>query len=369
MISLKASKERNLSLRWDSSVLKRYKSDEIADVLRLEIEGGRYRVGECLPSVDELRCRFGVGEFAVRSAFHKLRDEGLVSVTKHVGVTVAEKVARIWKGQIVFVHSSKAGSYFPHKLSMQLASRFEAAGWGMHSVFLEANEDGCIDTETLECHISGGLAFAVVLSEFRQITELLDRASVPYVVVDGYTREFPNARAVIRDSKSECYAELVNYMKASGMKTMLEIDYERRMDRAFKKLLADSGIIVRRELCRFDNETIHQLSDVREIGFNAVSRFLSGNKRQLPDIVLFDDDYLAAGGVLAIFKAGLRIPDDIAVATHSNKGDEMLIGVPHCRIENDPASQGDIIAKYVLMLLDGHDARPPCNKLRFLTIS
>jgi DNA-binding LacI/PurR family transcriptional regulator len=252
---------------------------------------------------------------------------------------------------------------------MQLASRFEAAGWGMHSVFLEANEDGCIDTETLECHISGGLVFAVVLSEFRQITELLDRASVPYVVVDGYTREFPNARAVIRDSKSECYAELVNYMKASGMKTMLEIDYERRMDRAFKKLLADSGIIVRRELCRFDNETIHQLSDVREIGFNAVSRFLSGNKRQLPDIVLFDDDYLAAGGVLAIFKAGLRIPDDIAVATHSNKGDEMLIGVPHCRIENDPVSQGDIIAKYVLMLLDGHDARPPCNKLRFLTIS
>ena len=349
--------------------MKRYKSDEIADVLRFELEGGRYRVGRCLPPIDELRRRFGVGEFAVRAALHKLRDEGLVTVTKHVGVTVAEKVAHIWKGNIAFVHSSKVGSYFSHKLAMQLACRFEAAGWLMHSVFLEANTDGCIDTEALKRHISGGLAFAVVLSEFRQIAELLDRMSVPYVVVDGYTREFPNARAVIRDNKLECYSALVNYMKASGKKTILEIDYERRMDRAFKKMLSDSGIIVRRELCSFDNETIHHLSDVRKIGFKAVSRFLSGNIGQLPDIMLFDDDYLAAGGVLAILQAGIRIPDDIEVATHSNKGDEMLVGLPHCRIENDPESQGDMIAKYVLMLLDGRNPRPPSNKLRFLSIS
>ena len=177
--------------------MKRYKSDEIADVLRFEIEGGRYRVGASLPSVDELRSRFGVGEFAVRAALHKLRDDGLVVVTKHVGVTVAQKAAHVWKGCIVFVHCSRIGSYYSHKLAMQLAFRFEEAGWLMHSVFLESNADGSINTEMLMRHVSGGVAFAVVLSEFRQIAESLDRASVPYIVVDGYEREFPNARAEV----------------------------------------------------------------------------------------------------------------------------------------------------------------------------
>jgi hypothetical protein len=50
------------------------------------------------PPVGELRKRFGAGEFAVRAALHKLRDEGLVAVTKHVGVTATGKSAPVWKG-------------------------------------------------------------------------------------------------------------------------------------------------------------------------------------------------------------------------------------------------------------------------------
>ena len=235
-----------------------------------------------------------------------------------------------------------------------------------HSVFLEANADGRLDTKVLAHHVDDGLAFAVVLSELRQISELLDRAAVPYVVLNGYARDFPNARAVIRDSSSECFAELVAYMKAHGMKTMLEVDFERRIDRTFKRVLTDGGIVVQRELCKWDNETLHSLSDVREIGHKAVSRFLASNCERLPDVILFDDDYLAAGGVVALLQAGIRIPEDVTVVTHANKGDEMLVGIPHCRIVNDPVALGDLVAKYVLAVFDGRNPRPPINKLRFV---
>ena len=353
-------------LWYDSRQMKRSISDEIADALRGELEGGRYRAGECLPPVGELRKRFEAGEFAVRAALHKLRDEGLVAVTKHVGVTATGKSAPVWKGLVAFIHSSTVGSYFTHKLAMQLVRRFEADGWCMHSVFLEANADGQLDTKVLAHHVSDGLAFAVVLSEFRQISELLDRAAVPYVVLNGYARDFPNARAVVRDSKSESCAELVAYMKAHDMKTMLEVDYERRVDRTFKKLLMDGGIVVQRELCKWDNETLNSLSDVREIGHKAVARFLASNCKHLPNVILFDDDYLAAGGVVALLQAGIRIPEDVTVVTHANKGDEMLVGIPHGRIENDPVALGDRVAKYVLAVLDGRKAHPPLNKLRFV---
>lgn len=346
--------------------MKRCTSDEIADTLRGELESGRYRAGECLPPVDELRKRFGAGEFAVRAALHKLRDEGLVAVTKHVGVTATGKSAPVWKGHVAFIHSATTCAYFTHRLAMRLARRFEADGWCMHPVFLEANADGQLDTKVLAHHVADKLAFAVVLSDSWQISQLLDRAAVPYVVLNGYARDFPNARAVIRDSSSECCAELVVYMKARGMKKMLEVDFERRVDRTFKRVLTDGGIVVQRELCKWDNETPHSLSDVREIGHKAVVRFLASNGKHLPDVVLFDDDYLAAGGVVALLQAGIRIPEDVTVVTHANKGDEMLVGIPHCRIENDPVALGDRVAKYVLAVFDGCNPRPPVNKLRFV---
>jgi len=223
-----------------------------------------------------------------------------------------------------------------------------------------------LDTKVLAHHVADKLAFAVVLSDSWQISQLLDRAAVPYVVLNGYARDFPNARAVIRDSSSEYCAELVAYMKARGMKKMLEVDFERRVDRTFKKLLADGGIIVQRELCKFDNETQHSLSAVREVGYKAVVRFLANNGGHLPDVVLFDDDYLAAGGVVALLQAGIRIPDDVTIVTHANRGDEMLVGIPHCRIVNDPVALGDRVAKYVLAVLDGRSPRPPRNSFHFV---
>ena len=179
----------------------------IAESLREELLDGRYRVGERLPDVDALRTRFGAGEFAVRHALHTLRDEGLVSVTKHVGAVVSAKAAFAWKGHVALVHSSVSGSYYTMRFSIRLLRRLEADGWTTHPIFLEAQPDGWLNTELLMRHVADGLSFAIVSSEFRQIVEILDRAAVPYVVVNGYARDFPNARAVIRESASGCYAD------------------------------------------------------------------------------------------------------------------------------------------------------------------
>ena len=348
--------------------MKQRLSNEIAEVLRGELNGGRYRAGTTLPAVDALRKRFGVGEYAVRRAVRKLHDEGLVAVTKHVGAVVTEKSAFAWKGHVAFVHTSTCCSYFAQRIALQLSRRFEAAGWTMHLVFLEPNADGRIDIAPLMRHVSVGLDFAIVYSEFRQIASLLDRASVPYVVLNGFTRDFPHARAVIRDEIAECYAAMIRAMKERGKRTILEIDYDRRMDRSFKKQLADAGMKVWRELCKWDNETSHGLSDVRMLGHRAIVNLLANrsDRDHLPDVVLFDDDYLAAGGIVAILEAGLRIPEDIGVVMFSNSGNELVADKPFARIEIDSVSYGDAVAKYVLALLAGRRAAPTRIKMRFI---
>ena len=217
-------------------------------------------------------------------------------------------------------------------------------------------------------HLAVGVSFAGVLSDSRQIAELLDGAAVPYVFLDGYTRDFPNARAVIRTETTECYADLLAVLKARGVKTLHEFDYERRMDRSFKSQLLKAGIEVKRTLCAYDIDNDHELNEVRACGHRAVADFLADPKRRarLPGVLLFDDDYLAVGGIAALLEAGLRIPEDVRIVVSTNKGNEPALGVTLARVENDPVSSADSLSSYVIDLLEGRRATPPRFKLRFV---
>ena len=349
--------------------MKRCFSDEIASVLREELKGGRYKAGEMLPDVESLRHRFAAGDFAVRNAILKLRKEGLVTVKKHVGVAVTGKALHAWKGHVAFIHTARSCSYHPQMLAVQFAKRLESEGYALHAVFLDANTNERIDVSPLMRHIHNGLSFAIVLSESRKVTNTLDLAGVPYVVLEQFSRDYPNAYAVIGlTDMQECFAKLVQALKKRHVKNILEVDFERRMDRTFKTMLFAAGLNVRRELCRFDNEQAHTLADVRAVGYRAIARFLADKKRRanLPDVIMFDDDYLAYGGIMAILEAGLRIPEDIRVVAWMNRGNEICLSRTLACIQYDPSASADAIARYVLAVLAGRNPAPPRIKWRFV---
>ena len=343
-------------------------SESIADSLRGELEGGRYRAGKALPSVAELRKRFGAGEFAVRAALHKLRDEGLVAVKSHVGAVATVKGRNAWKGHLLFVHTNSNASYFVQRLAIQLSQRFEAAGWCLHMVFIDADKDGCLDVDRIVRHVANGVSFAIVLSEFRQVSAIFDLADVPYVILNGFAKDFPNARAVIRDDYKKCFLELIGALKNRNVVRVLEFDMERRMDRGFKNLMFDNGIKVSRVMCRFDNESQNSLAAVKLCGYNAVRAYFADERHRirLPDVILFDDDYLAAGGIAALLEAGVKIPKDVGIVAYSNKGNELVIGKSPARIEHDPVATGNAVAKYVLNTLLGHHSTPPRIEWHFV---
>lgn len=349
--------------------MRRLGHTEIAEALRREMAGGRWRTGELLPPVAELAERFGAAEYAVRRALHLLRGEGLVGITKHVGAVVTDKAALAWKGRVVFAHSSVSGSYFVHRFACILSNRLEAAGWMVNQVFLDPDGNDGVEASPLARHVAAGIDFAVVVSEYRQFTNLFDQAGVPYVVIGGGARDFPNARAVIKTNAVVCYDELIAAMKARKLKTMLEVDFERRMDRYFVSQLVAAGIGVRRLMCKFESGFDHySLGEVTAGGRRVVAEFLANpkNRAHLPDVVLFDDDYLAVGGMTAMLEAGLRVPGDIRVVACSNKGNEPVLGNSLARIENDPAATAEAVARYVLALLAGRRAAAPKMELRFI---
>jgi len=348
-------------LWYDSRQMKRCISDEIADELRGELVGGRYRAGKALPSVDELRRRFGAGEFAVRAAFHKLRGEGLVAVKQHVGAFATEKACRSWKGSVAFVAMGQTAAYFQQMLSVRLARRFEEAGWRFSPIIIDAANDGSCDISPLVRHVERGLDFAVDYVGMGQVAAVYDKAGVPYAILNGYTRNFPNACAVIREDFGKCVLDLVKALHQRRIRRVLEFDYERAMDRGFKKVLLDAGIAIQSVMCKWENYGAWRLSDVKTCGYRSVAKYFSEERHRNnpPDVILFDDDYFAFGGIVAIVEAGFRIPQDVRIVSYSNKGNEPILGASVARIENDPVSYGDAVADYAIAVLEGRRARPP----------
>lgn len=336
-------------------------SETIAEALEADLASGRWKPGERLPSVDELRARFGAGEYAVRHAIRRLADTGAISVKKHVGAVVTARSSWTWKGRIAFVAVGAMGSYFQQMMSVRFAQRFESAGWQFVSVVLDNAKDGLLDLAPLRRHLVGGFDFAVGLFGEHQIADVLDHAGVPYVVLNGFTHDFPNARAVIREDSRECFAALIEALRARGARRLVEFDMPRSIDRSFKRQLFEAGIGVERVMCKWDNEQKWTLGDLRACGHRTVADYFADERhmRRPPDVVLFDDDYLAAGGVVALFEAGFRIPDDIGVVCHTNCGNELALGVPVARFVNDPVSYADAVAEYVVAQLEGRRVALP----------
>lgn len=62
----------------------------VAQALSSEIQGGKYKVGDRLPSEPELSQRFGVSRHTVRAALRTLNQQGLVSSQQGIGTQVQE---------------------------------------------------------------------------------------------------------------------------------------------------------------------------------------------------------------------------------------------------------------------------------------
>ena len=349
--------------------MKKRESERIAETLKGELEAGRWKAGERLPSVEELCRRFGVGAFAVRAAVRRLRDEGLLVLRQNVGIMAAQTVARIWKGRACFVSMGMNASYFPHMVWLRISHVLQEHGYDCTAVFLASSHDGSLDLDLLARQIANGVDVVIVYACHRQIVNRLDRLGVPYVVLYGFARDFPNACGVIRDDYSRCFCDFIAALRGKGIGNVLEFDFERSMDRGFKAQLSAAGISVRRVLCKFDNDSPYSLSAVRAMGYRAVVRFFADEHNRLkpPEVVLFDDDYLASGGVVALLETGLRVPDDIKVVLYSNKGNNPVPCISAARIENDPVAYGNAVAEYVLKLLSGRRAALPKIAWRFVS--
>lgn len=83
-----------------------------------------------------------------------------------------------------------------------------------------------------------------------------------------------------------------------------------------------------------------------EDGYMQIKKLMSDSKSR-PEAIFINHDLLTKGALTGLREMGLKIPDDIALLTHANKGDVFESDIPLTRLEVDPYEVALSMISYV----------------------
>ena len=334
----------------------------IADALRRDIVTGRFKPGALLPPVDALMHRFGAGEYSVRHAISALAKEGALKVTPHVGARVTGSHLAKRKGRVVFVTVGRKNSFHSATFCERIGERIRNAGYEFTDVVIEAVEEPDRDLSPLEREISYGIDLALVDCLSPRVFAMLEERMVPYAATRG--GELSPAKHAIATFQSEgatYTSQILAHIKRKKIANVLEIDFRRAYDHSLTKAFQAAGIAVRRLWGDSDKWKLCGAREVERLGLELVSRYFADprHRESPPGLIVFMDDYLARGGLLALAAAGLRAPEDVKVLSQTNKNCEPVYFRRLTRFETDPERNANVVAKWAIGWLSGKKPKPP----------
>lgn len=330
---------------------------QVADGLREAIVGGYYKPGEVVPTSRELAPMLGVSRIVTIAALEKLCAEGFIVSRPRIGSVVVDRSAKRWNGHVVFVYENGDNNYLKTMLASALQDRLSEAGYLFSQASVGAKADGALDFAHLDAALSRSVDLVLVMYHRPEIYAYLAKRKVAYAVF-GEAREKPRTEVgAIHLDYNLANADFAAACKAQGVKEVVEVYWHKLMcDVA--PALKKAGIRVKKIKVSVD-ESEGRLIGVKRAGRLAFEKMI-GNPRSLFPVPLFfiADDYLTTGALVALSYAGLKVPEDVRLATWANAGLGPDYARPLSRMELDPYKAGEAVAKAMLAYLtDG--AFPP----------
>ena len=335
--------------------------EQLANGFRQAILSGYYKPGERLPSFTQMVDELGVSIRAPRDAMKLLQDANLVRSRSRIGCEVLARDERIWKGQVaVVVNAAYEGSYYVSVLIGAIRKTMVAAGYSFRSVTVDVGPRGKPDFAQLDAVLSGLLSYVIAVYPDDRMAKRILKSGKPalaYVDVQSggglETIRFADARNMI---------SIARKIQRAGLRKIVVAEYSRMP--LFDQVCKKAGLSLEHLTVR-PKEGPRYLGSLKERAMEAVVRRFA-EKRDLPDLLLFSDDYVAFGGLVGLATCGIRIPDEMRVLTLSNVGFEPVFPVPLAQIRIDPRANGAAIAAKVLARIEDRPFSDPLPSPEFV---
>jgi DNA-binding LacI/PurR family transcriptional regulator len=328
-------------------------TNQVAAGLRHAIRSGVFRAGDLLPTRKEMAKQTGISEIIIRHAVKRLADEGLVRVRKHAGVTVSSL-----RGHVLYLTWSIPSMYYPSVLRDVVTQRLHDS-----NVFLSVThisyEDAAKGFPKVQAEFTHAISLAVVDGIANDVDELLARKGIPFIHFTLSSHTSPLAAGAILMRRALVFPAIRDHCLACGARDVMMVGLftSDEWDAQLGKLLADAGVRCRTMAVQLTTAESPEVVERRAI--NAMDTWLE-HERRLPDLLWFNDDFVARGALTAMANRGIRIPDDVQVISWANAGLGPVFVKPLTRVEMDPIQHGEAVAACVLQHLEGkHSSRKP----------
>ena len=328
-------------------------AQQITEALQQEI-ASHYKPGDSLPPIVEMAKAFGVSYQTVRESLSVLETRGWVERRSGSGTYVCDwnknRHVAVWCERDIF---DPHASYFYRYVPRQLVRFFKAHGLDAKLYVGEVShaepprsEMTCAEFGlALEGHQLCGV---VVLDEptGSQWLAALQEQNIPLVRARE-NNDQPNSPCVFGSNKRMKARMGAEYLLSHGRRKLalmqwLEVNRSQASSpdptmEGFTAALTQAGVPVNQQWIRHDLPPGASGSGWEEF------REIWAASNEKPDGLLVCDDMLFVGAAMAILQLGIRVPEDLLVITHYNKGSGLKAPFSVAKLQMDPQ-------EYVLIL-------------------
>ena len=319
-------------------------SMRLAATLEKSIARGEWKIGDVLPSIHELAALMNVGVKTARKALDILEAEGWTKPRRGIGSVVVDRgVAAREKGRVLVYVRETGYSYYSAEFLATIGRRLKLHGYSISTVSAVTRTESpaiCQFQEALKERWS----LVLLCGGAVEARRLAAASGWPFVLVgDGAPLPRFSAPTCIGRFEIRCGKAVPVFIRECVRRRVSRIVQFKYVEGAFDvtEMLAHAGVAV-------ETVTVPRKSSPEEVSRAALAdmRKLAAKKR-LPDLFLFTDDCVAQGALTALAVAGVRIPEDVKVVTHANKGLGPVWEKPLSRLEMDAAAHAAAVSRAV----------------------
>ena len=324
----------------------------------------QHKPGDRLPSEAELAKRFRVSLVTLRNATLALESEGFVKRLSGVGVVVSERKAH---GCVALVSRDVAFNprplYFHLRFTPLLQRNLIRAGWKTVTHLQIESDPGSLDE--LREGMARGRYGAVIWTIGDVPRDIRNQAAKQGVVLFGGSEQ----RLAEVDYDAMIRAGVDDLVEAgcrrvaglfSGPPTELPGSDNGHATLVFNERLYHHGL--KTAPGRVVQDTEARLLGSGWQGF----RDLWTASRDRPDGLLVLDDVLYRDAARAILELGIRVPSQLRIVTHSNRGDDLVHPFPVSLLEVDPEEMAAAAAEFIIQSLEGRSATARAIPVRLI---
>jgi LacI family transcriptional regulator len=230
---------------------------------------------------------------------------------------------------------------------------------GYSVVIAPSDESPELERQVIDQFIARGVDALLVASSQWTVESFrrLEEHNLPYILVDRRFSGLPANFVGVNDDAVGALA--TRHLIEVGCRTIAHITRERistalaRLE-GYRRTLSQNNLALGPEYVVIAEET-DAVADAS--GYAAVKKLLALNPR--PDGIFCHNDLVASGAMRAIFEAGLRIPEDIALIGCCNVHYAGLLRVPLTSIDQRSDAIGEHAAHLAMKLVDAESPAVP----------